>query len=91
MSSSLSSSDVEYIQKILDLVSTDSDFQTQLLEDASSAIDSSSGTLGFDHSKLSEMALELIVSLTEEELAIMVDLKNKAKKYSVETRIFVPL
>jgi hypothetical protein len=82
--------DVQYLQSVLDLALQNAAFRKGLVMDPAAAIDRFSQVLHFDHSKLSLSALEVLGSLTNEELCVLSELNQKARDHKAP-RIMMPL
>ena len=80
--------DVDYLQQVLDLALTNSAFRKGLVTDPAGTIDRFSKTLGFDSRKLSPAALDVLGSLTQAELDTMAQLCQKSKDNGIPTLTF---
>jgi len=79
----------ERVQKVLNLAVENLAFRKGLLVDPAATIDRFSQALGFDSHKLSLEALDLIASITPEELQMMAGLTEKAKGRDIHSVKFV--
>ena len=89
--STIGEEDHPKIQKIVELASDNSSFRSALVQNPAGAIDQYSGDLQFNHNDLSEQVLGLLASLTEEELDTIAELKQKAKKFGIDSSVMMPL
>jgi hypothetical protein len=89
MSKKLSDDEQKLVQTVLTLAVENLAFRKGLLEDPAATIDRFSQALGFDSHKLSLESLDLIASITPEELRMMARLTEKAENHDVHGIKFV--
>jgi hypothetical protein len=73
----LSEQEASHLEKVFELATKSPGFRKLLSVDPSSAIDRGRGTLGFSSTDVSPELIDVISSLTEEELAVLATINKK--------------
>ena len=89
MESNISEEQQKLLQKILNLAIENSAVRKGLIEDPAATIDRFSRVLGFGSDKLTLESLDLLASLTAEELEVLTELARKARHYKTPNLLFV--
>lgn len=79
----LSDEELKNMQKVLELAAENSSFRDSLQTDSTNAINENSGELGFDSSRIPKEALDVLTSLTQDELAGLIAANKKAHEAKI--------
>jgi hypothetical protein len=90
-SASLEPRDPDYLQQVMKLAAHNPGFRKGLVQDPATAIDDFKSELGFDHTALSDGALGLLGTLTDDELNAITELWATAKQYGIDGTMMMPL